>query len=205
MKTLKLTRNLNYKPNEETEGTYPIKFICPITKVELNGSHPFVVIWSTGFVVAEKAIRELGIDSLQAEYGPFLQEDLVRVAPSEEEAEKQIEQMLERRRRARPSKRLLEVRGGSEEKAVDPLKRPLEGRGGTEEKEKEKERAAAKRTRPSGGGIAHSAGLVRAAAVAVAGQQESSQIFQTLFHKDLEKDKKDRDLFMSVAGLRYSI
>ena len=52
-----------------SEGPSP--FSCPITGTEFNGKHPFVMIWTTGYIISEKALRELGHDALQAEYGPF--------------------------------------------------------------------------------------------------------------------------------------
>lgn len=42
------------------------RFICPITRSELDGLHPFLVIWPTGCVLSDKAMRELGPDALQA-------------------------------------------------------------------------------------------------------------------------------------------
>lgn len=39
--------------------------MCPVTLQEMNGSHPFVVLMSTGWVMAEKATKEVGIAGLQ--------------------------------------------------------------------------------------------------------------------------------------------
>lgn len=78
--------------------------ICPVTSVELNGVQPAFLIVKIKKkknkrkerdqmskdekemiegpnVLSDKAIRELGFDSLQEEYGPFHKDDLIRLAP----------------------------------------------------------------------------------------------------------------------------
>lgn len=47
------------------------QFKCPVTQVEFNGIQPFVVLWNSGWVLSESAIRELGIQALTGEYGSF--------------------------------------------------------------------------------------------------------------------------------------
>jgi hypothetical protein len=70
---------------------------CPITGIELNGSVPaFLIVQSKKSktnriesvdeqqhpnVLSEKAIKEMGMEGLQAEYGPFDAEDLIRLVP----------------------------------------------------------------------------------------------------------------------------
>lgn len=60
------------------EGELPPRFCCPVTRVEMNGVHPFVVVWTTGHVLSEKALKEVGAGALQVEYGPFAEEDVIR-------------------------------------------------------------------------------------------------------------------------------
>mmetsp|Transcript_34789 Transcript_34789/g.52521 ORF Transcript_34789/g.52521 Transcript_34789/m.52521 type:complete len:274 (+) Transcript_34789:141-962(+) len=70
--------------------------VCPITGVELNGAVAAFLIVRTKSkkkknkeeedttqpnVISERAIREMGIESLQAEYGPFDEKDMIRLAP----------------------------------------------------------------------------------------------------------------------------
>ena len=85
LKTLVFTKNPDYDVAIESEGTYMAEYICPITQLEFNGIFPFVVIWSTGKVLSEKAVREIGHEALQAEYGPFQPTDIVRLLPITEE------------------------------------------------------------------------------------------------------------------------
>jgi hypothetical protein len=229
LKNLKFTPNPNYSSSQETNGQSPPKFICPITKMEMNGSLPFVVIWTTGYVLSEKAIKEIGLEGLQMEYGPFAMEDVVRIAPLEEERESQIQSMISRRKRSKIQKRpILERADRINEDSVH-LSAPIsDGNGkvidvGNHRSKKSKhhnESSSIAVVQPSSStktgvasassgsknkSISHSAVLVRSAVESVSGQQKNSEIYTKLFHNDKENDKHDRDLFMSVAGLRYSI
>jgi hypothetical protein len=85
LKTLSFTSNPDYDVSLESGGTYVAEYICPVTQLEFNGIFPFVVIWSTGKVLSEKAVREIGLEGLQAEYGPFEAIDIVRLLPVTEE------------------------------------------------------------------------------------------------------------------------
>jgi len=71
--------------------------ICPITSVELNGIQPAFLIVKRKLkktsteeknesddgpnVLSERAMKEMGLESLQADYGPFTKEDLIFLAP----------------------------------------------------------------------------------------------------------------------------
>ena len=39
--------------------------MCPVTMQEMNGAHSFIVLFNTGWVMAEKATKEVGIAGLQ--------------------------------------------------------------------------------------------------------------------------------------------
>uniref|UniRef100_A0A7S2VYK3 Replication termination factor 2 n=1 Tax=Eucampia antarctica TaxID=49252 RepID=A0A7S2VYK3_9STRA len=65
------------------------KASCPISAMELNGAHSaFLMIYNNNQqqkkdqpnVLSEKAIKEMGMNALQEEYGPF--ERLLRLAPT---------------------------------------------------------------------------------------------------------------------------
>lgn len=63
-----MTPNPAYGKEEQDralDGQEPARFMCPVTLQEMNGSHAFVVIMSTGWVMAEKATKEVGIAGLQ--------------------------------------------------------------------------------------------------------------------------------------------
>ena len=73
------------------------KWMCPLTGLELNGIVPFVMFWSNGKVISEKGFKEMGVDALQEEFGPFDSDDVVKLLPLESEVEKQRDQMMVRR------------------------------------------------------------------------------------------------------------
>lgn len=63
---VRLTPNPAYgKEDRAFDGPEPARFMCPVTLQEMNGSHAFVVLMSTGWVMAEKATKEVGIAGLQ--------------------------------------------------------------------------------------------------------------------------------------------
>eukprot|EP01036_Dinobryon_divergens_P025089 gene25090-33604_t len=221
LQTCKFTAN----PDQSKKGSAP--FMCPVTKLEMNGQLPFVIVWPTGHVLSEKAVREIGSAGLQAEYGPFSPADLVKLCPLEEEQPAQIEQMISRRA-LRDGRGSGAKRTHSDTKPVGLAPTSTATENQTEEARTEPKRvkktitaaavsgplpvaaitAAATTTNSNSASVSNlraSASVVRSAAAAVAGQQ-SGQVFQKLFHSEQQQGKmSDRDLFMSVAGLRYSI
>ncbi|KAJ8611968.1 hypothetical protein CTAYLR_004348 [Chrysophaeum taylorii] len=74
---------------------------CPVTGEALDGSKAFVVVRTTGWILSQMAVDRLGLDALQAEYGPLEAEDLVRLAPDPEETLELQERMTRRRDKAR--------------------------------------------------------------------------------------------------------
>lgn len=65
---------------------------CPVTQMELNGIQPaFLIVKKKSKsvsqdsdqvnVISEKAIKEMGLDALQEEYGPFELSSCIRLAP----------------------------------------------------------------------------------------------------------------------------
>lgn len=94
--------------------------ICPITSIELNGLQPaFLIVKkkqkkkkknknkdveeqdsneNQPNVLSEKAIKTMGIDAIQEEYGPFDQDDLIRLAPPPGQIMDEIKLKLEEKR-----------------------------------------------------------------------------------------------------------
>ena len=203
LKTVRITENpaaLN-----TSDVNIPI-IICPITKIEMNGLHPFVVIWSTGFILSEKAIREVGIDSLQEEYGPFSQTDIIKIIPLESEMDELREAMFYRRekqQKEKKSKKKSKTESTNDEGAFD---NDHHGEELEEGDKKNKKRRLEEPTVPVKSGIAAVASekLVASALNVVKENEEKSDVYKSLFHKG-SKDRKDRDLFMTVAGIRYTL
>lgn len=177
--------------------------VCPVTQDEFNGSHPFVVVWTTGKVLSEKAVREIGIDGLQAEYGPFTADDLVKLIPSEHEMNGVRAAMHRRRELKKASKKAKAAADGADTQAVTEERKSKKRTHG--EIGDDSQREGDKRPSTQSASSSATNNLVRKAAGSVEQAAQQSQVFKSLFHKDGEKDKKDRDLFMTVAGLRYTI
>jgi hypothetical protein len=109
-----------------TTTTTTSTLTCPITGSDIGGGNvPCYVIvrCSKGVddddddgdigpnVLSERAIREMGIDGLQGEYGPFLERDMIRLAPPMsggmyEKVRREWERRME-------SERIAKVRRGS--------------------------------------------------------------------------------------------
>ena len=78
-------------------------WICPITGLEMNGRFKFVFPWSSGRVVAERAVKLLQKDP--AESANFKEEDLVVLNPEEEELDLMNSKMIARRARVKAEKK----------------------------------------------------------------------------------------------------
>ena len=228
VKTLILTPNPAYNATYGSDGESRPKFVCPVTSMEFNGLHPFVVIWSTGFVVSEKAIREIGVDGLQQDYGPFLADDICHLIPNEDDSKTQKIEMENRRENAlniknasksgRRSKRAMENTAVTE--GNKPEDDGIEGNISIHKGIKDGERDI-KKPKSSNNDASKNFGAVSAtgsavsltlatsvakkAIEAVESQEGKSKVFKELFHRGHEADKYDRDLFMSISGLRYTL
>ncbi|CAN0426355.1 unnamed protein product [Pylaiella littoralis] len=102
----KLTPNPAFGKEDRTfDGPEPARFMCPVTLQEMNGAHAFVVLMTTGWVMSEKATKEVGVAGLQEEYGPFTEDDIVGLAPTDEEREVLTRKLIAKREQARLAKK----------------------------------------------------------------------------------------------------
>ncbi len=102
--------NIGKIENELSLGRERCPFVCPITGSEFDGLHPFVAIWTTGYVISESALRELGESTLQTDFGPFQYNndpnnyekttDVIRLLPSSDEEINTAVMNMERRRQS---------------------------------------------------------------------------------------------------------
>mmetsp|Transcript_17404 Transcript_17404/g.29160 ORF Transcript_17404/g.29160 Transcript_17404/m.29160 type:complete len:309 (+) Transcript_17404:96-1022(+) len=188
---------------EDSDVSSP--YMCPVTQLPFNGLYSFVVIWTTGHVLSEKALREIGMEGLQLEYGPFTEADVVALLPAEEE--------LSSRRAALEAQAEL-AQKAKQEKKRSRNKEKAEG-GATMSGKEEADLGLSKKARvkDSAGGagpLALGAGssVVAEAKSSVAASKSKSALYDKLFHKNPEQGGEklsDRDLFMSVAGIRYTL
>lgn len=106
------------------EGEKPT---CPVTGVELNGKHPaFLIPKSKGLnVLSERALKEMGMEALQADYGPFEKSDMIRLAPPEsimEEIKEAVAKKQELEKANKKSKKQGKKRKKHDAKSTSPQK-----------------------------------------------------------------------------------
>ncbi|KAI0089983.1 Rtf2 RING-finger-domain-containing protein [Irpex rosettiformis] len=124
VKTLKLTPNTAYSRGKADDSTDRAQFICPMNLKEMNGSQPFVFLWTCGCVFSQAGLRAVSgtppprddsgkeaksKDADTLDLGPQLDicpqcakkynraEDVVLLNPPEEQLDDIIAAMLKRR------------------------------------------------------------------------------------------------------------
>lgn len=142
------------------------------------------------YLLSEKAMREMGIEALQSEFGPFTIHDVVLLLPPDDELSL-IKHKLETERQLQSDKKDSKKRQKVDSSAVNR----------TEDLSTD---AALNQSAPRKK-LSKAESLVASAISAIDNSTLNSNVFKNLFHKDHEKDKYDRDLFMSVAGIRYTL
>lgn len=219
-----MTKNPEYTPSHETNGEFIVQYVCPITMIEFDGIHEFVAIWPTGYVVSERGLKEVGLSNLQAEYGPFTMEDTVRLLPTEDDlrlrtATLQATRELSLRKSKEQKKRLKQassssavVDGGADD-GLDMKEAP--GNVADHHAHVKHVFASSSTTIPplplappsssSLKSISAESRVLITAQSNVANQESKSEVFKNIFHNGKDVSKKDRDLFMSVAGFRYTL
>jgi hypothetical protein len=210
------------------------KYSCPVTGDAFNGIVPFIFIWSSGYVLSERAIRELGIESLQGEYGPFNAIDIIKINPNIDSNDYNIlKSNMEIRRYERNlmNKKVKESNKRRRDSS-DSNNKNIELEEGEEIIDKTENMKISGKKRDHKGGLVSIQGHELSTSAAASSsssvqppakmttahslvknivtkqiekQNEVSGVYRGLFHKDHEADKKDRDLFMSVAGIRYTL
>jgi len=108
-------RDLHVVRFERREG----RIVCPVTGVDLNGTQPaFCTRGESVNVVSERAVKEMGVEGLQAEYGPFEERDLIRLAPSARELIGIKERLEEERSKKKKNKKKKSKEQGTKSKRV---------------------------------------------------------------------------------------
>ena len=194
------------------------RFMCPVTQLPLNGLYNFVAIWPTGHVLSEKAIREIGVEGLQLEYGPFAAADVVALLPAEEELNTRRATLQAQAEVAKKKAKEEKKRGREKQSQCPPApgSEAGSGSGGGERVSKSSRKHGAKTTSSSsiigggGGTLGGSRGIAQEARSSVAGARGKSEGFDQLFSRqqkpgEQQKPQSGSDLFFSVAGIRYTL
>ncbi len=211
---LERTLNPNYSHLRGLKDIVEVKFtksdggkiICPVTLAELTSGNPFCLIFTTGWILSARAIREVGIEGLQEEYGPFSRDDIVRLAPSSEERNDMRSRLLDRRQRLKEEKRAKkELKRGRVHNNVD---RHSSSKRGRKEKllgeERNSTTAVDAKRAPASIRVTNGGGNVqREAERALQDRMAKGSVFSKLFgEKDAPTSK--HDLFIT-AGHRYTL
>jgi len=160
--------------NDEKRSNNTNRFICPVTRVEFNGSLPFVLIWSTGYVLSDKAIREVGIESLQSEYGPFNETDIIKLIPRDDELVQLKNDMKIRRENAlNDKKRKRDTKNESKKEGENTNSNSNNKSSKKEEKNEPKDNKMST--------INSASTIAQAAISAIKRQEEKSDVFKNMF------------------------
>lgn len=216
IKGLKDVKELIFTPNPEytpvsssvdytlaCQGSQEVaiaRYMCPVTQQPFNGSYPFVAIWKTGYVLSEKALREIGHDGLQMEYGPFTADDVVGLLPNDEELTKRrasLEVKMELAKKKAKEEKKRQRENGEAPAANGKARAKKTSKINNDTVRSEKVKINSK--------LASSATIAAEAQNHVAASKASNDMYGKLFHKDKDAKKSGRDLFMSVAGIRYTL
>lgn len=186
--------------------------VCPLTGVELNGSTPALLIVQRKAgkddgdrfaarvgpnVLSERAIREVGVGDLQAEYGPFeYPADCIRLAPPASELDKIKQHLDARRKKERKEKRDKKGKDGER----DAKKRKKERKGKAESGPTMRGKAVAvenaRSASASGSGGSTVAVVARAnVAAAVATSSALSSLFSDRGKGSTPADERAKNLF----------
>lgn len=201
VKTLIFTIDSSRDTTDDTTAL----FVCPITKQEFGGLHPFYALWSTGHVLSDKAIKEMGTESLQEEYGPFTAIDLVKLLPLESEQDDQRAAMHRRRELIKANKKDKKEKKSSSSTVHDGEQVSEEPSSKKRKAEDGKAQSSSSSGAPGIKKLSTASSLVKNANESLKEMENKSEVFKALFHKDNSQDKSGRDLFMNVAGLRYTL
>lgn len=60
LRKLKDMKEIKAEFKEQEDGTRVI--VCPVSKRELNGFHPFMAVWACGCIISDEAAKELKLD-----------------------------------------------------------------------------------------------------------------------------------------------
>ena len=162
------------------------KYICPITSQEFNGIIPFIYIWSTGYVLSENGYNEIGVQNLQEEYGPFNDDDIIRLFPSD--VETMTKNMEIRRSKSKEGKKQNKKRNNVDDTATNESKCDTDLE---QKKHKVSSDAAIAKNK-----VKLTSSISTIAAKAVQEQETKSEIFKSLFHNKDPTKPSQYDSFL---------
>ena len=195
--TLKFTKNPGFKADVSVDSNYwsPCsggKFMCPVTRVEMNGRHPFSVIWKSGVVVSKRCLKEIPHKELyEVVECEFADDDVINLNPDEKEYEtmklKWKVWYKNRKERSKKKKRKRSSRDDGDDNDGDSAKKYSRKKIVDEKTKKRKEttamRSASKMSTEAMGKIEE--------------KKKKSSVYDSLFSKS--ENVKTNDLFIRNA------
>jgi len=107
--TLNMTRNPDWKVGtHKSDLSGPSPWICPITSLEIDGSHHFSAIKTCGCVLSARALREVQSEICLKCGKPFKSDDVVPLNPSDEELQALKEKIPQRTTKSKKRERVPE-------------------------------------------------------------------------------------------------
>jgi hypothetical protein len=198
---------------------------CPVTMLEFNGKHPFVVLPGCGCVLSERAMKEVQTNECLVCGAPIADgvEPILLLQPEEQYEDKQ-RAILARKaeeKLAKKEKRLKKKHDAAQDgdaanagAGVGEGEQHHHHHHHTEDSDKTKQKKQKKKDRkraaeeqhPFDAGVnAPSAKIVKSASDAILKTKETSKVFASLFSGEKSEKKSANDLLMTIGGLRYTL
>jgi hypothetical protein len=217
---LKFTRNPAYEEKKSDSNEYLVisnssAHMCPITMKEFNGNHSFVVIWTSGAVISEKAITQVNLELKQCPVTsvPFEKIDLIQIAPDEKkkkemmatEEARRLAEKAAKKAKKKAAKLTAATEGGdsgiSSSSSSSSSSGAVDDSSGKGKKRKHKEKVAKKSTIASGTGAKK---LATEARKAIDEQNAKNPLYKSLFAKPKEYEGAEKLQYMS-GGFRGTL
>ncbi|KAL4109207.1 hypothetical protein PRIC1_000910 [Phytophthora ramorum] len=165
---------------------------CPVTLTEFNGKQPFVVLFSCGCVLSERAIKAVQTRECLVCGEPFEEQDVVTLLLEEEQYQGTQKQLLDLK---------------AEEKKAMKKKRKEEKEDGKREHKKHHKVKKRKRKAEHLGetGDTRLVKIAKDASESISKAKEKSQVFASIFSKDKKEKASANDLLMTIGGMRYTL
>eukprot|EP00965_Chrysotila_dentata_P210887 6186159-Pleurochrysis_carterae.AAC.2 len=117
----KLTPNPHAKPDADFKAgadtaEMEVPFCCPVADVPFNGRHPFVYLKPSGYVVSERAYKQMGGSKCPISEVPCTADDVIILNGNEEQREQLAERCARRHAGAPTDARLASLTRGFAEK-----------------------------------------------------------------------------------------
>ncbi|GLD92988.1 hypothetical protein PINS_up001580 [Pythium insidiosum] len=179
--------------------------ICPVTMLEFNGKQPFVVAWSCGCVVSDRATKQVQSKECLSCGKDVENGKLVALLLSEEDYDAAQRALLERKAEEKRLKK--EHKKSKKRSKEDGDGQDAAASSTGKEKESKRKKAKPSKTEASTLSAPSSvSSIAHEAAAAIEEAKQKNKVFASLFSKDKKDEKKSAgDLLMAVGGLRYTL